>query len=208
MGVTTEAELCNLALAHIGERQYLNSLDEASAQARACKVLYATNRDALLELIRWKFATRRSVLALTTEKRSGWAYAYALPADCLAPRFIYPGSRNPRSQLRVPFDVELSDSGNSMLLLTDWATPELVYTRKATNVAQFHATFVEALSWRLAVGLAMALPVKPQVARAFLEDGYKQAFDRAWAFNMGMGQEDELPDAEHIAVRGGLTTEG
>lgn len=178
----TEAELCNLALGRIGSRVLLASLDESNVEARTCKVYYPTARNALLELYAWPFAEREANLAaISGAKRNGWAFVYALPADCLAPRYIFTGSRNPfpaspiapawpgttavPAQGRIPF--ALADGNGDVtgrVLKTDASPCPLVYTYKATSVALFSDTFVEALSWWLAADLMAALPVKTQSA--------------------------------------------
>lgn len=178
----TEAELCNLALSRVGSRVILNSLDESNVEARTCKVHYPTTRNALLELYAWPFAEREAYLsAISGATRFGWGFVYALPADCLAPRYIFTGSRNPfpaspiapawpgttavPAQGRVPFSIADGNADATGRILKTDATPcPLVYTAKITSVALFSDTFVEALSWWLASELFGALPIKPQTA--------------------------------------------
>jgi len=54
--------ICNMALGYAGIRTRINSIEDASASAQACKVYYAQYRDDLLNDYRWPFATHRADL--------------------------------------------------------------------------------------------------------------------------------------------------
>ena len=51
-------DICNLALAHIGDDATVSSIDppEGSAQAEHCKRFYAIARDTMLQMHNWNFA--------------------------------------------------------------------------------------------------------------------------------------------------------
>ncbi len=202
---TTEAQVCNLALVFVGHGQaILDNLDENTSEAKACKVIYSRVRDELLEKYSWKFAKRRAVLALSaTEERSGWGFVYALPVDCLAPLYIYAGTRNPDGNGKIPFDWEAGVDGaiaGPALLLTDQEDAELVYTAQVKTVALFTPGFVKALAWAVAVELCLVLPVKPQVALA-IEGKAKRALLEAKASMENHSQRDREPESEYISGR-------
>src|SRR5205823_5041731 len=97
---------------------------------------YANARDALLEMLDWPFARRHAVLAALTLTRTGWAYVYSLPGDCLAPRRLATGIRPEPVDARIPFDIEGDASiGTNRILLTDQAAAELIYTANTPNAA-------------------------------------------------------------------------
>lgn len=199
---TTEARVCNIALLRVGITQFIGSLGEATTEANVCNQLWEDARDAVLEARWWRFATRRSVLSLLTSvTRSGWGFVYSLPTDCVAPRFIWNGMRNPPAQLRVPFTMELNDAATAKVLLTDMEDAELIYTRRVGEVGLFPALFVNALAWKLAADLALALPVKPQVGLA-MQQGYARALAEAAVADFDMAQEDLPPESETIRERG------
>jgi hypothetical protein len=197
----SEAAICNVALARIGVNEPIDSLDEATAEAWACKTLYAPTRDALLATVAWPFATRRATLtAIAGTTRSGWAYAFTLPADCLVARYLWSGLRAPPAGLRVPFQIE-DDATLGRILLSDAEAPELVYTAKMTVPTTFPALFSDALSWALAADLAMALAVKEGLERR-ARVGYEQALSRAAAQAFNERGPDPEPDSEFVTVRG------
>lgn len=220
---TAEAQICNKALIRIGVKVYLNDLTtDQSEEADACNILYADTRDSLLKQFNWPFATRRAVLAqLANESRGGWAYCFALPADCLKARYIWPDGlsqvlytpvqpsqlmgiwtnpRTPRVDQRVPFAIEKRANSESMMLLCDYATPTLVYTSKTTDPTQFSALFTDALSWLLATDLAMALTLEPRRYELAKKEA-DAALKLCEAEALNEAQEDVPPDSEIIAAR-------
>lgn len=199
MASSAEA-ICNIALLRVGQGQTLDSLDESTAEAQACDALYEHSRDSVLAAMPWRFATRRATLALLEDvERDGWDLVYTAPADCLATRYLYPGTRNPGSDELTPFALEDED-GEGPVILTDLEDAVLVYTAKVTVVTRFPPLFVDALAWRLASELALALPIKPQVGLA-MEQNYQRALARAAAADMNQGQGDLPADSEFIRAR-------
>ena len=63
--MASEVEICNLALAHLGDEATVASIDppEGSAQAEHCQRFYPVSRNSLLEMHDWAFATKRATLA-------------------------------------------------------------------------------------------------------------------------------------------------
>ena len=83
--MASEVDICNLALARLGDNATVASIDppEGSAQAEHCARFYAIARDSLLEMHAWKFATRRVQLAKLTVPSWDWSFAYAEPTGAL-----------------------------------------------------------------------------------------------------------------------------
>ena len=220
---TAEAQICNKALARIGIKNWIDDLTtDQSEEAEACNVFYEDNRDSLLKRFNWPFATRRAVLAqLANESRGGWAYCFALPADCLKARYIFPDGlsqvlytpvqpsqllgiwtnpRTPRVDQRVPFAIEKQANTESAMLLCDYSTPTLVYTAKTADVAQFSALFTDALAWLLATDLAMALTLRPDRYDLAKKEA-AEALKLCEAESLNEAQEDVPPDSEVISAR-------
>jgi hypothetical protein len=76
-------DICNLALAHLGDNATIASIDppEGSAQAEHCQRFYPIARDTLLEMHSWSFSTKRAYGAEVENTWSMWEYAYAMPND-------------------------------------------------------------------------------------------------------------------------------
>ena len=104
--MASEVSLCNRALAAIGTRSTISSLDEASVEGRTCALLYESTRDEILGMAYWNFARKTALLGLLksapgTPKGPAtsagwnsaypsppWLYQYAYPSDCLQIRQI------------------------------------------------------------------------------------------------------------------------
>ncbi|MDP1824908.1 MAG: hypothetical protein Q8L48_16750 [Archangium sp.] len=165
--VTTEVQLCNLALGFAGQRQVITSLTEESTEAQMCALYYPLARDFVLASRAWRFTTRRSVLALSTEERTHWDYVYVAPARMLKAHEIVSSMRPTPPGTAIPFDWELNDAGTGNLILTDEPDAELIYSAQVPEVGLFPPSFVAAVVWQLASYLAMSVPVKPQLAQWF-----------------------------------------
>ena len=75
--MASEVEICNLALARLGDAATVVSIDppEGSAQAEHCAMFYPMARDTLLAQHPWGFAQRRV-------RPARLAAGYLLPDDC------------------------------------------------------------------------------------------------------------------------------
>lgn len=211
MAVLPEARICNLALVAIGHSQLIDALDDDSPEAEVANAVYAQSRDAILERVPWKFATLRATLADlgATAVRDGWAYAYSLPSDCIAPRALtVAGTPAPGPEDRIPFELEADASSASrgavdgMVLLTDLDEAELVYTARVETPALFSPLFIDCLKWSLAAQFALGIAKKPAVART-MEQRFEQALSIAAASQYRQSREPRPPDSEFITTRGG-----
>lgn len=195
--VTTDTQVCNMALGACGQRDLIGSLLDDTAAGLACATYYSTAKAKVLEAAKWRWASKRQTLALLSGvEREGWGYVYAAPSDLLSigcVSHIEDGARPPTEPL--PFLIELNDTGNAFLIACDVTTPELVYTRDVP-VALWPAVAIDALAADLAVRLALMLPVKPQLA-ASLAPAAAMKLREAQAFNGNTGSPDApaLPPA-------------
>ena len=174
--MASEVDICNLALAHLGDTATVSSLNppEGSAQAEHCARFYPIARDTLLELHRWNFSMRRSVPASLTSDWTEWEYAYALPANTMTVLSVLPDdSTDDYSTRFAPADTLLSYApivaagaytpqaytietlaDGQLVLYTDQENAVLRYTVRITDTTKFSSLFVMSLSWHLASMLA------------------------------------------------------
>jgi hypothetical protein len=155
-----EVNICNLALANIGDSARLVSLTDTSRQAELCRQYFDLARDGMLEMHRWEWATRRKALVATTKLDSvtQWDHAYRLPDDWIDTISILPenapddyfegGVRQP-----VEYHIEQDWQGDR-ILYTNVENAHIRYTSRIVDTTKFSATFVKALSWYLASMLA------------------------------------------------------
>lgn len=156
-------EICNLALSNVG-KENINSLDEASPAARACRQFYAHTRDLLLQDHSWGFAGKTESLAeIENDKPGQWSFAYERPVDCLKVRWVRPryslddGKLTKQQEFSIPYEVE------GQHIYCDLSPAFLRFTFKLVDPSLFPALFTDALSWHLAVRLAMPLTKDPKI---------------------------------------------
>lgn len=142
----SETDICNLALGKLGE-QRIASLNENTPAARACNLVYADTRDALLRSHRWNFAEKRQTLTeLADEPAFGWAHQFELPADCL--RVLELNDTEFGDNLTDEYKIE------GRAILTDTDSVDIVFTYRNTDVSTYDALFVKALAYELAIELS------------------------------------------------------
>lgn len=153
--MASDVEICNLALTHLGYGKEIALLTESSAEARACRRVFSTLRDALLRDHWWPWATKFVTLAMVEQDpNSEWDYSYRYPADCLKFRRILPGSglRSVAAEDKVPFRLGRDDSG--LLIFSDKVDAEGEYTQRVTDTLRYPGDFANALSFRIASAIA------------------------------------------------------
>lgn len=172
--MTSVVSICNLALSNIGAKN-INDLAEASTEARACKQFYEITRDMMLQAYPWRFAGKTQSLAeLTNDKPGAWGYAYQRPTDCLKVRWIraqYSDAdlslQTLQEEIANPYEIE------GETIYCSLSPAFLRYTFKLSDPTKYPPLFVEALSWHLAVRLAMPITRDPNIR--------KEAFQLAMA---------------------------
>jgi hypothetical protein len=154
--MSSEVEICNLALSHLGDSATVASIDppEGSAQAEHCARWYPIARNSLLEMHDWGFATTRALLAELPNEWPQWQRAYARPSDCLKLLAILPSSGDcARDATGQAYTSESGASGNQ-IILTDQANAVARYTRFVTDTSKFSPLFSDTLGWYLSTYLA------------------------------------------------------
>lgn len=195
--MSSEVEICNMALAGVGVGQEISAFDEGSQEADKCSLFYAACRDRVLRDFDWPFARRYYTLGLVEEDpNTDWTYSYRYPATCLNARRIVGATRIDIS--RIPFTLGSDDSGK--LIYTDEPEAVLRMTARITDPEIFDPMFVSAFAWllgsKIAPGLARDSKIAAEAYRMYLTD---LASARADAANE-TGQ-DAPAEAESISAR-------
>lgn len=196
--MATDVEICNLALSHIGADSTISALTEQSTEGRQCNLLYPTARDYILRKHPWNFAEKTVALSLTGTPPPDWLYRYQYPGDCVNVLEILTGDRSVSPA--VPFRVVAGDDLNSKVILSDKDEAYLRYTARVTNASVYDASFVQLLSWYMAVVLAMPITGKKSVRDDALA-GYRLLVGDSEATDSNEKQKDESAEAEWITAR-------
>ena len=173
--MATEVDICNLALAHLGDDATIATIKppEGSAQAEKAARFYPIARDSLLEMHTWNFASKRGALALTTVTLDQWEYAYQAPADLMTPvAIISPSAQNDYATRMSAGDTPGGITSNyaptivagqyspqqfaeeGAYIYTNQENAVLRYQAYVTDPTLFSPLFINTLSWHLASMLA------------------------------------------------------
>lgn len=137
--MTTETEICNVALTFLGEEVIGDIADNVQ-----CVLYYPTCRDHLLRKHTWNFAEKRQTLAqITAGPIFEFKYKFQLPNDYIKVIRLY----NDDTEYRI----------EGKTLLTNSSSVKLIYTARIIDPNVFDSMFITALQFRLASYLAIGL---------------------------------------------------
>jgi hypothetical protein len=168
-------EICNLALARLGDNATVASIDppEGSMQSEHCAMFFPLARDSMLELHAWNFATRRARLAQLAIEPPDWTYAYARPLDALRAIALFSPELGSVEDELLEFESSSDAKGNA-IILTHLPDAHLRYDARVVDAGTFPPLFVDSLAWLLAAYLAG--PVMKGDAGAKMSRDCQQAF--------------------------------
>ena len=203
--MSSEVDICNMALGHLAVSSEINALTERSKQAQACRRYYEATRDEVLRAFAWPAQKVTEALAVVEEFESDendWAFSYRYPADAImVHRLLTPGAgRRESVATRVPYLIGRDSAGK--LIYTDLVDAFVEYTYKETNPEKFDPDFVEALSFKLAHKMGPQLAGGDQfklAARAFQH--YQVALAEARGNALNEEQAEEGPDSTFVEAR-------
>ncbi len=194
---TSEVEICNLALANIGETAKVTSIDppDGSAQAALCARFYPLARDTLLEMGSWSFAIKRKTLVEVDNPRTEWEYAYEVPGDASGILAVMPPDALDDWVMNAKFVPQKfvieTDVYGKRVLYTNQENAVARYNAKITDTTVFSNLFVIALSWHLSSMLAGPL-IKGEVGAAEA----RRCAQMATAYMMQASSHDKTTQAE------------
>jgi hypothetical protein len=167
VGMASETEICNHALARVGQAPIIN-IDDGDRLSRICKLHYEAKRDDLLRAYRWKFAINRAeIAALATPPLFGWSHRYRIPVDSL--RILSINELDPEFDPDLDFEVWDREGRD---IVTDEGPPIKVrYISRVTDPNTFDASFRNSLSAYLAMFIAPSLrETESDIIRVLRED--------------------------------------
>ncbi|MBU0522696.1 MAG: hypothetical protein KKC24_23860 [Gammaproteobacteria bacterium] len=198
--MSSDIEICNVALSRVAHTQPIVSFTERSKAAELCSVFYTTLRDLVLADFPWPFAESIVTLADIGSPAPGWAYRYRYPADCLKVReIIIPGQRVPlNSDQQIPYKIGYDVGGR--VIHTDLPEAGVRFTFRVEDSTFFDPLFADALAWRLAMDLALPLSSKPEL-QTYATQQFQLALTKAEGSAFEESQDDPEPESEFVSVR-------
>jgi hypothetical protein len=152
--MASAVDICNLALAHIGHKANVASIDppEASAEAQLCAQFFPIARNRTLEVYDWSFARVRSSPSELVNANPTWSFCYPRPSEAVRILRLLP----PESIDDTPEQafVEESLADGTQVIYSNMEDAVVVYTRLVTDPAKFSPLFVTGMGLFLASYLA------------------------------------------------------
>lgn len=209
--MSTEVDIANLALAHLGDEATISSLDEGSAQSNHCQRFFAMARDALLEMHEWRFATRREALALLSNTEpTSYDFTYAYPNDALKVFAVLPPeAQNDTSAPTATTNVFLTPALPTAIyqpqdfdteILSDGT--QVIYTNQEDAVARFAVRVTDPAKWSPLFTLALSYMLASFLAGPVIKGdaGRKAAADMLKLAN-NYGSQATSADAQQKKTR-------
>jgi hypothetical protein len=149
----TDIQICNLALARLGDSR-ITALTDATAQAQYCSLFYTQTVEELQAEYDWQFCRKQIDLGnSTTAPFSGYNVEYSLPSDFL--RVLRFGGVDASENFGV-WEI-VANKITTNISSQNQIVAVLDYIAAVTDPAKFPALFVELLTIKLAGLLAMPL---------------------------------------------------
>jgi hypothetical protein len=169
--MASEVDICNLALAHIGQARQITAISppDGSAEAAHCHRFYPMARDIILEAHYWGFATKRVGLALTGTAPGTWEFSYAWPNGALDIQQIL------LEEDDTPQEFAVETQGAGQLIYTNVEDAQAKYSALITDTNRFSNTFKFAVSHMLASFLAGPI-IKGKAGQAVADKHEAKAF--------------------------------
>ena len=175
-GISSAVSICNRALALVGGTRTISSLLETSTEANVCRRVYDASLRSMLAEHPWSWCRSVASLAQATEVAvPGFIYSYNFPASCL--------------YLHRVFNEETESGGfqqfvvdGTRMIFTNLYQAYAEYT-KLPEEDIFPPLFAEALAWRVATEISVALSGGNINKREHLYNFYREAVANAAALD-------------------------
>jgi hypothetical protein len=177
MTVSTNTDLANLALSHVG-KTFIDSIDDNEEPAEVCKKWVDIARQLFLKQSKLHLAQKEVALAIAADETSNvYDYVYTAPADSIALVEIWNGNT---ASDPVLYKTGTHSSLNSTVIKTNWEDAILFYVVDIPNLTRYNVVDHIAMSYLLASLIAMPLKIDAQLT-ATIEAKYLVALSVAIA---------------------------
>lgn len=154
--MSSDVDICNLALGFLGDEAEVAALTESSAQAAYCKRFYPMARDTVLQMGQFGFSLRRAALAedLVDDVPNSWSFAYTVPNGCISKIALLPPNATNDTTDMQDYAVEAIDDAGHEVIYTNQEQAVLRYVQRVTDTTRFQPLVVIAIARLLASYLA------------------------------------------------------
>lgn len=149
---------------------------DGSSTGNAAGVLYTPAVNLVLRQLNPAFARRTNTLTPSGGTAPPpWTNTYTYPADCLRLRQIRPTTYTANDPQPVRGQVAFDAGLNLKVIVCSIAGAIGIYTSSTPNENQWDWAFAQAVAWRLASPLAMAIAGRPDFSKELMEEANQYA---------------------------------
>lgn len=181
--MATKTEILNKALTQVGAAP-VTSIDDDSTNAKVMARVYDSSLRSILSECKWNFATKRALLAVSTDSLSwydtGEGIVYQKPSDIVR---IF-GTNSPSAQWREEGDYIVSDTSGLGIR----------YVYFLETASKFPASFVDAFVDRLSADIAFQIVNSASLGQTYKEVYEKVSLPKAMSQNSQVGIQQTMQD--------------
>lgn len=190
--MTSKVSIVNKALSLIGASR-ITSLDDDTLEAKAAQNTYEQSLRSILSECLWNFATKRSLLSEVV-KTAEWTtdnmnYYFQLPSGLIR---VFETS-NPLAKMRIEGEY----------ILTNYSSVGILYTYYLDEPSKYPASFVDALSYKLAADMCYEITNSNNFAGELLKVYEGHYLPRARTQDAQTGTHNEPLDSDWVNARFG-----
>jgi hypothetical protein len=173
----SDVGICNSALLKVGAQQ-ISSFTDGTRASDICAALYPTIRDEVMRASPWRFALQQIVLATPslTPPPFGYNSAYDVPSNVLR---VWQVNSEQWTEVGNQILCDIASGINVLAIVQN------------TDPTTYDAQFAEALAWRMASEIALAL-VQSAPMKETMDKGYKDTLAAARSSNAVIGTPQRL----------------
>lgn len=151
----SDIDICNMALANLGQANFIQSLNGATISQRTCALRYNETRREALSGALWNFASVwRDGDRQTIKAKPPWRHCFLYPPDALK---VFEIQKDNKSEPPIPFEITANPTTDGKLIHCDRESPVFIYVKDVENPALYSDEFTTAMSWLLASKIAMPI---------------------------------------------------
>lgn len=173
----SDVGICNSALLKVGAEE-ISSFTDNTRASNTCATIYATLRDEVMRACPWRFALQQIILAVPNAVAPAFGYtsAYDVPSNVLR---VWKVNSDCWTEMGNQIFCNNPSGINTLCILQN------------TDPTSWDAQFAEALAWRVAINIALAL-VQSVSMKQEMEKGYRECIAAARSTNAVIGTPERL----------------
>ena len=174
--MASKTQICNLALAQLGEERLILDISDGTPTAALCSILIDQIIDEVIIAGPWPSSTYRAELAQTTPfSNYDFTYGFILPEDPYCLRVL--DTNNPESEYKV----------EGRTLVTDSPVIHIKYLGRPSDVSSLEPNLVRSIAYRLKEEIGYSITGGFSIVQLA-----KQQYEQSLILAFGSKQETQL----------------